>query len=282
MNALKTTFLMALMTGLLVVIGQLLGGRTGALFALGIAAVMNFIAYWSSDKIALARYRAQEVTREQSPRLHELVGRLTARAGLPMPRLYVIPSQTPNAFATGRDPKHAAVAITEGALSLLSEDELAGVIGHELGHVKNRDILIQSVAATIGGAVTMLANWAQFAAIFGGGFGGGNNERRGGGIGLLFMAILAPIAAMLIQMGISRSREFSADASGAKFSGNPRGLANALLKLDEFASRRPMNASPTSAHMFIVNPLRGGGIASLFSTHPSTEERVRRLQAMRM
>ncbi len=281
MNALKTTFLMALMTGLLVVIGQLLGGRNGALLALGIAAVMNFIAYWSSDKIALARYKAQEVTREQSPRLHELVGRLAAGAGLPMPRLYIIPSQTPNAFATGRNPKHAAVAITEGALSLLSEDELAGVIGHELGHVKNRDILIQSVAATIGGAVTMLANWAQFAAIFGGGYAGGNNERRGG-LGMLFMAILAPIAAMLIQMGISRSREFSADASGARFAGSPRGLASALLKLDDFASRRPMNASPTSAHMFIVNPLRGGGIASLFSTHPPTEERVRRLQAMRM
>lgn len=282
MNTLKTTFLMALMTGLLVVIGQLIGGRSGAIFALGIAAVMNFIAYWSSDKIALARYRAQEVTRDQAPRLFEMVERLAARAGLPMPRLYVIPTQTPNAFATGRDPKHAAVAVTEGALSLLSEDELAGVIGHELGHVKNRDILIQSVAATIGGAVTMLANWAQFAAIFGGGFGGGNNDRRGGGLGLLVMAILAPIAALLIQMGISRSREFMADAAGAKFAGSPRGLANALLKLDDYASRRPMNASPTSAHMFIVNPLRGGGIASLFSTHPPTEERVRRLQAMRM
>jgi heat shock protein HtpX len=281
-NTLKTTFLMALMTGLLVVIGQLIGGRSGAIFALGIAAVMNFIAYWSSDKIALARYRAQEVTRDQAPRLFEMVERLAARAGLPMPRLYVIPTQTPNAFATGRDPKHAAVAVTEGALSLLSEDELAGVIGHELGHVKNRDILIQSVAATIGGAVTMLANWAQFAAIFGGGFGGGNNDRRGGGLGLLVMAILAPIAALLIQMGISRSREFMADAAGAKFAGSPRGLANALLKLDDYASRRPMNASPTSAHMFIVNPLRGGGIASLFSTHPPTEERVRRLQAMRM
>jgi len=280
MNGLKTTFLMALMTVLLVVIGQLIGGRSGALIALAVAAVMNFIAYWSSDKIALARYRAQEVTRDQAPRLYEIVERLTARAGLPMPRLYVIPTQTPNAFATGRDPKHAAVAVTEGALSLLNEDEISGVIGHELGHVKNRDILIQSVAATLAGAITMLATWARFAAIFGGG--GQSNERRGGGLELLFMAIVAPIAAMLIQMGISRSREYVADATGAKFAGGSRGLANALLKLDDWAGRRPMDASPSTAHMFIVNPLRGGGIASLFSTHPPTAERVRRLQALKM
>jgi heat shock protein HtpX len=279
MNGLKTTFLMALLTGLLVIIGALIGGRGGALFAFVIAAVMNFIAYWSSDKIALARYHAQEVTPEQAPRLYDLVARLAANAKLPMPRLYVIPSQTPNAFATGRDPQHAAVAVTEGALSLLSEDELAGVIAHELGHVKNRDILIQSVAATIGGAITMLAMWARFAAIFGGGHG---SDRRGGGLELLVMAIVAPIAAMLIQMGISRSREYSADATGAKIAGGSRGLANALVKLDDWASRRPMNASPTTAHMFIVNPLRGGGIAGLFSTHPSTEERVKRLRAMPM
>jgi len=280
MKALKTTFLMALMTVLLVIIGRLIGGRSGALIALAVAAVMNFIAYWSSDKIALARYRAKEVTREQSPRLYEIVERLVARAGLPMPRLYVIPTQTPNAFATGRDPKHAAVAVTEGALSLLNEEEITGVIAHELGHVKNRDILIQSVAATLAGAITMLATWARFAAIFGGG--GQSSERRGGGLELLFMAIVAPIAAMLIQMGISRSREFVADATGAKFAGGSRGLANALLKLDDYASRRPMDASPSTAHMFIVNPLRGGGIASLFSTHPPTEERVRRLQALHM
>jgi heat shock protein HtpX len=279
MNGLKTTFLMALMTGLLVLVGAAIGGRGGALFAFVIAAIMNFIAYWSSDKIALARYRAQEVTRDQAPRLFEIVERLTARAGLPMPRLYIIPSQTPNAFATGRDPKHAAVAVTEGALSLLSEDELAGVIGHELGHVKNRDILIQSIAATLGGAITMLATWARFAAIFGGGHG---NDRRGGGLELLLMAIVAPIAAVLIQMGISRSREYVADATGAKFAGSSRGLANALVKLDDWAARRPMDASPTSAHMFIVNPLRGGGFASLFSTHPPTEERVKRLQALAM
>jgi len=279
MNGLKTTFLMALMTGLLVLVGAAIGGRGGALFAFVIAAIMNFIAYWSSDKIALARYRAQEVTRDQAPRLFEIVERLTARAGLPMPRLYIIPSQTPNAFATGRDPKHAAVAVTEGALSLLNEDELAGVIGHELGHVKNRDILIQSIAATLGGAITMLATWARFAAIFGGGQG---NDRRGGGLELLLMAIVAPIAAVLIQMGISRSREYMADATGAKFAGSSRGLANALVKLDDWASRRPMDASPTSAHMFIVNPLRGGGFAGLFSTHPPTEERVKRLHALPM
>ena len=280
MNSLKTTFLMALLTGLLVVIGGLIAGKNGALIALGVAAVMNFIAYWSSDKIALARYKAQEVTRAQAPKLFDMVERLTHRAGIPMPRLYVIPSPTPNAFATGRDPKHAAVAVTEGALSLLNEEELTGVIAHELAHVKNRDILIQSVAATIGGAITMLAQWAQFAAIFGGG--SSNDERRGGGLGLLFMAIVAPIAAVLIQMGISRSREYVADASGAKFAGSSRGLANALVKLDDFSRRRPMNASPTTAHMFIVNPLTGGGIAKLFSTHPPIEERVKRLQEMRM
>ncbi|UCG51518.1 MAG: zinc metalloprotease HtpX [Candidatus Latescibacterota bacterium] len=279
MNALKTTFLMALMTVLLVIIGQLIGGRGGAVIALVVAAVMNFVAYWSSDKIALARYRAQEVTREQAPRLYSIVERLVANAGLPMPRVYIIPSQTPNAFATGRDPQHAAVAITEGALSLLDENEVAGVIGHELAHIKNRDILISSIAATLAGAITMLAMWARFAAIFGGGQGG---ERRGGGLELLVMAIVAPIAAMLIQMGISRSREYMADAGGAKFANDPRGLANALLKLDDYAKRRPMNASPTTAHMFIVNPLRGGGIAGLFSTHPPTEERVRRLREARL
>ena len=218
MNAIKTTALMALMTVLLIFIGSLIGGRTGALIAFAVAAVMNFVAYWSSDKIALARYRAQEVSREQAPKLYGIVETLTARAGLPMPRVYVIPSQTPNAFATGRDPQHAAVAITEGALGLLNEREIAGVIGHELAHVKNRDILIQSIAATLGGAIAMLATWARFAAIFGGGQGG--DGRRGGGLELLVMAIVAPIAAMLIQMGISRSREYMADATGARFAGN--------------------------------------------------------------
>lgn len=278
MNTMKTGLLMLMLTVLLVVIGQLLGGNQGALLALIVAAVMNFISYWSSDKIALMRYRAQPVSREQAPELYSIVERLAGNAGLPMPRLYVIPTQTPNAFATGRNPRHAAVAVTEGALTLLDRDELAGVLGHELTHVKNRDILIQSVAATIGGAITMLAFWARFAMIFG----GGGRDRRGGGLELLAMAILAPIAAMLIQMGISRSREYSADKGGAEISGDPRPLASALVKLSEWSKRRPMNAGQTTAHMFIVNPLTGGGLSSLFSTHPPTEERVRRLREMRL
>jgi heat shock protein HtpX len=278
-NALKTTFLMAAMTVLLVIIGQLLGGKTGAIIALVVAGVMNFVAYWSSDKIVLARYKGQEVTREQAPKLYGIVERLVANAGLPMPRVFIIPSQTPNAFATGRDPQHAAIAITEGALGVLNEEEITGVLGHELAHVAHRDILISSIAATLAGAITMLATWARFAAIFGGGQG---DNRRGGGLELIAMAIVAPIAAMLIQMGISRSREYMADAGGAKFAGDSRGLANALLKLQDFAKRRPMKAEPTTAHMFIVNPLSGGGMGKLFSTHPPTEERVRRLRDLRV
>ena len=279
MNTLKTTFLMALMTVLLVILGQLIGGRGGALVALAIAAIMNFIAYWSSDKIALARYKARQATPEQAPRLYEMVRRLAANAQLPMPRLYIIPSPTPNAFATGRDPEHAAVAITEGALGLLDQNELTGVIGHELAHIKNRDILISSVAATIAGAISMLAMWARFAAIFGGGAG---DNRRGGGLELLAIAIVAPIAAMIIQMAISRSREFGADAGGARYSQDPRALASALLKLEEWSKRKPMKASPTTAHMFIVNPLTGGGFTKLFSTHPPAKERVERLNQMAM
>jgi heat shock protein HtpX len=277
MKALKTTFLMALMTVLLVVIGQLIGGKNGALIALGVAGIMNFIAYWSSDKIALARFRAQRVTRDQSPKLYEIVERLAARAQVPMPKLYVIPSPTPNAFATGRSPQHAAVAVTEGALQLLDGDELAGVIGHELAHIRNRDILIASVAATLAGAISMLAMWARFATVFGGGQGG---QRRGSGLELLVIGIVAPIAAMLIQMGISRSREFLADAGGARYSGDPRALARALQKLEDWSKRRPLEASPTTAHMFIVSPLVGGGFSKLFSTHPPTAERIQRLQAM--
>jgi heat shock protein HtpX len=277
MKALKTTFLMALMTVLLVVIGQLIGGKNGALIALGVAGIMNFIAYWSSDKIALARFRAQRVARDQSPKLYEIVERLAARAQVPMPKLYVIPSPTPNAFATGRSPQHAAVAVTEGALQLLDGDELAGVIGHELAHIRNRDILIASVAATLAGAISMLAMWARFATVFGGGQGG---QRRGSGLELLVIGIVAPIAAMLIQMGISRSREFLADAGGARYSGDPRALARALQKLEDWSKRRPLEASPTTAHMFIVSPLVGGGFSKLFSTHPPTAERIQRLQAM--
>ncbi len=275
MNTAKTAMLMALMTVLLVIVGHLIGGSRGALFAFVIAAVMNFIGYWSSDRIALMRYRAQPVTRDQAPEIYEMVERLARRAELPMPKLYIIPSQTPNAFATGRDPQHAAVAVTEGALTLLGDDELAGVIGHELAHVKHRDILVSSIAATLAGAITMLAYWARFAAIFGGG-----RDRRGGGLELLALAILAPLAAMLIQMAISRSREYMADEGGARIAGESRPLANALVKLADWSKRRPMNASPTTAHMFTVSPLSGGGFASLFSTHPPVEERVRRLRAM--
>jgi heat shock protein HtpX len=268
---------MALMTVLLVIIGQLIGGKNGALTALVVAAILNFISYWSSDKIALARFRARQVSRDQSPKLYEIVERLAARAQIPMPRLYIIPSPTPNAFATGRSPQHAAVAVTEGALQLLDADELSGVIGHELAHIRNRDILIASVAATLAGAISMLAMWARFAAVFGGGHG---SNRRGGGLELLVLAIVAPIAAMLIQMGISRSREFLADAGGARYSGDPRALARALQKLEDWSKRRPMEVSPTTAHMFIVSPLVGGGFSKLFSTHPPTAERIRRLQAM--
>jgi heat shock protein HtpX len=278
MNTIKTGILMALMTVLLVIIGQLLGGRQGALIALIMAAVMNFISYWSSDKIALARYRAKPITRDQSPELYNLVEGLANNGGLPMPKLFVIPSQTPNAFATGRNPENAAVAVTEGALALLSKEELAGVLGHELAHIKNRDILIQSIAATLAGAITMLAFWARFAMVFG----GGRDDRRGGGLEVLAMAILAPIAAMLIQMGISRSREYMADRGGAEIAGDSRPLASALVKLSEWSKKRPMKAGQTTAHMFIVNPLTGGGLASLFSTHPPTEERVRRLREIRM
>lgn len=276
MNGLKTTLLMTLMTVLLVIIGQLIGGRNGAMIALGVAAVMNFVGYWSSDKIALARYKAQPVSREQSPQLYSMVERLAANAKLPMPRLYIIPTQTPNAFATGRNPEHAAVALTEGAIGLLDSDELAGVIGHELAHIKHRDILLSSVAATLAGAISMLAIWARFAAIFGGGGQGG----RRGGLELLVMAIVAPFAAMLIQMGISRSREFMADADGARYAADPRGLANALLKLESWSHKKPMAASPSTAHMFIINPLVGGGLTKLFRTHPPTKERVARLQAL--
>jgi heat shock protein HtpX len=270
---------MSAMTVLLVIIGKLLGGNQGAFIALVAAAVMNFFSYWSSDKIALMRYRAKPITRDQAPQLYDLVERLAHNGGLPMPKLFIIPTQTPNAFATGRNPNHAAVAVTEGALGVLNYDELAGVIGHELTHVKNRDILVQSIAATLAGAITMLAFWARFAMIFGGGRG---DNRRGGGLEILAMAILAPFAATLIQMGISRSREYMADAGGAGIAGDPRPLANALIKLSDWAQKKPMNASPTTAHMFIVNPLSGRGLASLFSTHPSTEDRVRRLREMRV
>jgi heat shock protein HtpX len=275
----KTTFLLALLTVVLVMAGGALGGQSGMLMALIFAGVMNFVSYWFSDKIVLKMYRAQEVTESESPEFYSLVRQLTMKAGLPMPKVYIIPSDTPNAFATGRNPEHAAVAATSGILRILSREELMGVMAHELAHVKHRDILISTIAATVAGAITYLAHIAQFAAIFGG---GRDRDDDGGGIfGMLVMAIVAPLAALLIQMAISRSREYEADKGGAAISGNPLYLANALRKLDSANRQLPMQeATPASAHMFIVNPLSGGGIASLFSTHPPMEERVKRLEEM--
>jgi len=280
-NQIRTTILLAVMTALILWVGQLLGGRQGMIIALIFAAGMNFFSYWYSDKLVLKMYRAREVTPGQAPELYQTVQRLTQRAGLPMPRLYVIPQQAPNAFATGRNPEHAVVAVTEGLLSIMEHDEVAGVLAHELAHVKNRDILIGSIAATLAGAIMVLASMARWSAIFGG---VGSNVVEGGGagfIGLIAMSIIAPMAAMIIQMAISRSREYLADATGAGFVGNPEGLARALEKLGAYSKRLPMNANPSTAHMFIVNPLSGKSLMSLFSTHPPLEERVARLRGSR-
>jgi heat shock protein HtpX len=252
-NAFKTAFLLTALTLLLMFIGQYFGGQNGMMLALAFAAVMNFVSYFFSDKIALAMYRAQPVTREQLPRAYEIVERLTQKIGLPMPKIYVIPTESPNAFATGRNPKHASVAVTHGILGLLTDEELEGVLAHELGHVNNRDILISSVAATIAGAITMLASMGRFAMIFG----GGDRDRRGGGLSALFMLIVAPIAASLIQLAVSRSREYQADATGAHYTGNPYALASALQKLDAYTRRVPMQATPSTAHLFIIQPLLG-------------------------
>ncbi len=277
MNTLKTTFLLTLLTLLLVFVGQMLGGNSGMIVALIFAAIMNLTTYWFSDRIVLAMYRAQPIEESDNPRLYNLVRRTATNSNLPMPRVYIIPTQTPNAFATGRNPKHAAVAVTSGILRILDEDELEGVISHEMAHVRNRDILTGSIVATLAGAISMLAFMARWAAIFGG-FGGRDGEGRGGGLGLLIMAIVAPLAALLIQMAISRSREYAADDAGAKISHKPLSLANALKKL-QYASRRiPLQANPSTAHLFIVNPLSGKGMAGLFSTHPPVEERVARLE----
>jgi len=277
MNTLKTTFLMALLTVLLVTLGGALGGRSGMGIAFVMAAGMNFFSYWFSDKMVLSMYGAQEISESDDPRFYGIVRRLAQRAGLPMPKVYLINTETPNAFATGRNPQHAAVAATTGILRILTEDELAGVMAHELAHVKNRDILVQTVAATFAGAITYMAHMAQFAAMFGGGR--HDDDEGGGGIfGTILMAILAPIAAMLVQMAISRSREFGADAGGAAICGKPLSLANALQKLEMGNQQIPMEASTATAHMFIVNPLTGGGLASLFSTHPPMAERIARLQ----
>jgi heat shock protein HtpX len=279
MNATRTLVLMTLLTVLLVVIGYVLGGQGGMVMAFLIAVVMNFGSYWFSDKIVLRMYRATEIGQGEHPELFTIVQELTARAGLPMPKLYLIPGEQPNAFATGRNPEHAAVAVTEGIVRILSRDELRGVIAHELAHIKHRDILVATIAATIAGAISMLANMAQFAMIFGGGR--SSNDRDGGSpIGAIVMMIVAPIAAMMIQLAISRSREFMADEGGAQMSGQPLGLASALRKLDKGAHLIPMDSSPATAHLFIVNPLSGGGFTKLFSTHPPIEERIARLEAM--
>jgi heat shock protein HtpX len=276
-NMFKTVFLLTALTLLLMFIGRYFGGQNGMLVALVFAAVMNFVSYFYSDKIALAMYRAQPVTREELPRAYAAVGRLTQKIGIPMPKIYVIPTESPNAFATGRNPSHASVAVTQGILSLLTDEELEGVLAHELGHVNNRDILISSVAATIAGAITMLASMGRWAMIFGG-FGGGNRDRRdGGGMVALLMLIVAPIAATLIQLAVSRSREYQADATGAHFTGNPYALASALQKLDAYSRRIPMQASPSTAHLFIIQPLLGMNFGSLFSTHPPIAKRIERL-----
>ena len=283
MNTFRTTILLAVLTALLVWIGDMLGGRQGAVIALVIAGGMNFFSYWFSDKIVLKMYRGQEITANDDPELYGLVTDLATRAGLPMPKVYIIPEETPNAFATGRNPQHAAVAVTQGIRRILNKRELAGVLGHELSHVVNRDILVSTIAATLAGAISYMAQMAQWAMIF-----GGNRDRddEGGSniFGLIVMMIVAPLAAMLIQMAVSRSREYGADAGGAKITGDPLALASALKKLHIGSQQIPLQASPATAnataHMFIVNPLTGRSMAALFSTHPPMEERVRRLEEM--
>jgi len=278
MNTLKTTFLMALLTVLLVTAGGAMGGEGGMMLAFLFALIMNGVSYWFSDKIVLRMYGAKEIGTDKAPTLHRIVRDLTLRAQMPMPKLYLIPQEAPNAFATGRDEKHAAVAVTDGILRILDEAELRGVLAHELSHIKNRDILVGTIAATMAGAISMLANMAHWGMILG----GRSSDNREGGhpIVALLMIIIAPLAAMLVQMAISRSREFGADATGATISGDPSSLANALRKLERGVKRIPMEANPATAHMFIVNPLTGGGLMTLFSTHPNVEERIRRLEHM--
>jgi heat shock protein HtpX len=277
MNTFKSTLLLVGLTLILVFVGDWVGGQNGMILAFVISVAMNFTAYFYSDKIALAVYRAQPVTREQLPRAYDVVERLAAKDGIPMPKIFVIPTESPNAFATGRNPQHASVAVTHGILSLLTDEELEGVLAHELGHVKNRDILTSSIAATLAGAITLIARMGYWASLFGGYGGGERRERGGGGLGALLMIIVAPIAASLIQLAISRSREYEADATGAHTTGNPYALARALQKIEDYSKRIPLEATPSTAHMFIIAPLIGGGIGSLFSTHPPTKERIRRL-----
>ena len=281
MNTLKTGLLLGALTGLLMLIGGGFGGQNGVVIAFLFAMAMNFGSYWFSDKIVLRMYHAQPVSESEAPELYRMVKDLALRASMPMPRVYIIPEETPNAFATGRNEQHAVVAVTEGLLRILSRDELEGVLSHEMTHIRNRDILIGSIAATLAGAIVMLANMAQWTAMFGG---GGHDDDEGGGgniLGLIVMAMLAPIAATLIQMAISRSREFLADEGGARISGKPYSLAGALEKLSQASRALPMQANPSTAHMFIVNPLTGRSLMNLFSTHPPIEERIARLRSMR-
>ncbi|MBU1150155.1 MAG: zinc metalloprotease HtpX [Proteobacteria bacterium] len=280
MNTIKTALLLGALTGLLMLIGGLFGGQQGVVIAFIFAMVMNFGSYWFSDKLVLRMYKARPVSESEAPELHAMVKNLALKASLPMPHVYIIPGDTPNAFATGRDEHHAVVAVTEGILRILDRDELEGVISHELTHIKNRDMLIGSIAATLAGTIVMLAHMAQWAAIFGGA--SRDDEEGGGGIiGLILMAVLAPIAAAIIQMAISRSREYLADAGGAKISGKPYDLAGALEKLSRASRAIPMKANPSTAHMFIVNPLTRRSLMNLFSTHPPIEERIARLRSMR-
>jgi heat shock protein HtpX len=277
MNAVKTVFLMTLMMVLSLFVGYLLGGNTGMTIALVFSLIMNFGSYWFSDKIVLKMYRAKEVNRETAPKFYDMIEGLAKQANLPMPKVYLINDPTPNAFATGRNPNHAAVAATIGILQGLSNEELAGVMAHELAHVKHRDTLISTIAATLVGSISFIAQMAGWVFMFG----RGSDERGGSGIGGLVLLILSPILAMLIQMAISRSREFAADKGSAEFTGNPLGLASALQKISRGNQIKPVyHSNPTTAHMFIINPLHGGGMSKLFSTHPSTEERIKRLQAM--
>jgi heat shock protein HtpX len=279
-NMVKTTLFLALLTGLFIAVGGLLGGRSGMMMAFVFALIMNFVSYWFSDKIVLKMYGAQPIGESEAPVLHRIVRNLATRAGIPMPKLYLIPSEAPNAFATGRNPQHAAVAVTHGILRIMDETELEGVLAHELSHVLNRDILISTIAATVAGAISMLANIAQWGMMFG----GSRHDDEGRGtnpIALILTVILAPLAAMLIQMAVSRSREYQADASGAQLTRNPTGLASALAKLGQASRMVPMDANPATAHLFIVNPLSGRSLSNLFATHPPLEDRIARLRAMR-
>ncbi len=278
-SMIKTTLLLSSLAVFFIVAGRILGGGTGMIIALGLSLLMIWGSYWHSDKLVLRMYHAREVTSAQAPEICSIVRGLADRANLPMPKVYIVDTSMPNAFATGRNPSHAAVAVTTGIMRTLDRNELEGVLAHEMAHVKNRDTLISSVAATIAGAVTTLASFAQWSLIFGG-F-GGNDDEGGNIVGILLMAVLAPIAATVIQLAISRTREFEADAKGAKICGNPMALASALSKLERAANATRADVNPSTAHMFIVNPLRGKAMASLFSTHPPTEERIKRLSAMR-